>query len=426
MQIHELTKKRTQVNEDWRDTLSSVKTAVTSPIKSIRGAMDQSGSGLTLTQKVAGVKTDDAIKKTARQARRDFEVKAAQWAKTMGGTFVANKGMPASATTTPAQPVATAEPAAAAKAVDAKTMQNVYQTLQRVDDKQLDAIIKILTTKAGGAVTESQLSEVDWGAVGSKLKGAASATGSALKGAGKYLSKAAGATGRALAAAPGAIARGAGTTVGKIQNMPAQYRGAQQSAVGAKLTPQELQLTLTKIDQEQAKELLQYATQIQQMRQSGLKEGVNPELQDRFEEFLMQYVQKNLLAGKYFSRMANASEIQSLVREIADPANGNASMQENLWQQLVRACFVGEHTPAAGPGGEEPAADVGSTTPRRRAPAGSESPEAMVDSVKGAVGDLSAAGNKLRSNFTSGDNEVKSTGQPAVDAMLLSMGFRIR
>jgi hypothetical protein len=486
MQIHEITLKQ-QLDEALGSglgtaagkTVSGVKNAasfIASPFKNVAQGYKQG-------------RADQNISMLADKAYRAWQDYSMQWAKSQGGQYTqpgkgaapapqAGASAQQAAGQTPAQtPAASAKQAATAKqakpAGPATNMQTLYSTIQSLDNKQLNAIAKILSQRVGpeatmaalkkpapGApVSEGQLNELGWqdvkaGAqrayqavqptisnIGQQVKQGVQLAPQFAKQVGQGYKKAA-QTGMKMAkAAPGAIATAAGATAGAVAGMPGRaqtaYRTGKQFVSGPQMTVGELQQALFKLTPAQATKLYSFVQQLQTARKAGLKEGVTPAtLLPSYEQALKAFVQKNLLSGMQYSRLQNASQIDDLIKKIVDPTNDSASAQKDLWNKLVLASSVAQHAPASGPASSTaaPSAQAGATPgaqAQQATSAGGDSPEDLIqpvtqalDSAGAKVGTLKAIGQTLARGFTNNNTAIKSTGEPAVDALLMSMGFR--
>lgn len=137
---------------------------------------------------------------------------------------------------------------------------------------------------------------------------------------------------------------------------------------------------------------------------------------------LKQFVQKNLLSGQPYSRLQNADVIDNLITTMARPENADAAKQLPYWRKLVQQAAVADVLPQSAGAASAPA-DSGAT--------GQETPAELVQPVtqaeKGEGVDpavLSKAGAVLRNKFTGNKDDIGSTGDAAVDALLMAMGFK--
>jgi len=206
------------------------------------------------------------------------------------------------------------------------------------------------------------------------------------------------------------------------------------------MTVPELQVALTKLAGPEAQKLFSFVQQIQTARKSGLKEGLTPAtLLPGYESALKAFVQQNLLSGMQYSRLQNADKIDELVKQIVDPANDSASAQKDLWNKLTLAASVAQHNPAGAgksPSGQQAStADASATGGQQAATqntaADGETAEELQDTIRQTLGAVTGMdknaltiGQMVRKNHTGNDPSIRSTGVPAVDAMLLNMGFR--
>jgi hypothetical protein len=254
------------------------------------------------------------------------------------------------------------------------------------------------------------------------------------KAVGKEYSKAATKVGQAVKAAPGAVATAAGATAGAIAGMPARaqtaYRTGKQFATGPQMTTGELQQAIFKLTQAQATKLYSFVQQLQTARKAGLKEGISPAtLIPNYKQALKAFVQKNLLSGMQYSRLQNAQQIDDLIEKIVDPANDSASAQKDLWNKLTLAASVSQYNPAQA-GGPQSAGTTATPGGQQSAVGGGETAEELKDTIKQTLATVSdlpkqvlTAGNLIKRNHTDNNDSIKSTGVPAVDALLMNMGF---
>jgi hypothetical protein len=386
----------------------------------------------------------------ARQFRKAWEVFSVAWAKSKGGQYSAPgtakvAKQPAGAATGAAPAAGTAAPTAAGQ--NLAKQQALYATIQSLDNKQLNAVAKILSQRVGpeatmnalkapAPVTESTLNEFGW----NDFKAGAQQVGAGLKSAYKtvkpYAKKALKTGANVIKAAPGAIATGAGATAGAIAGMPGRattaYRSAKDSVSGPKMTMQELQLALTKLTTQQAQKLFAFVQQLQTARKAGLNEGIMPaNLLPGYEQALKAFVQKNLLSGTQYSRLQNAQDIDEIISDIVDPANDTPAAQESLWDKLVLATSVAQHEPgqyspsapaAAG------AAPAKSSTAQAQAPATSAK-AGTLNQIMDGIGitvnprQLKMLGQAMQQD--SGINEIHSNGDPVLDQLLTQLGYRV-
>lgn len=480
MQIHELTQKKpSQIDEALGSGLGgaagktvsgakNVASFVASPFKNIKQGYRQGRQD----QKVG------ALADKAYRAWQDYSI---QWAKSMGGQYSepgkgsapAQQGQAqGQAPSQQSQSQGQAAGGVAAKAKSPATnIQTLYSTIQSLDNKQLNAIAKILSQRVGPAATmaalkkpessapvsESQLNELGWqdvkagaqkayqavkptlSSMGQQVKQGVQLAPQFAKQVGQGYKKATQAGMKIAKAAPGAVATAAGATAGAVAGMPARaqtaYRTGKQFVSGPQMTTAELQQALFKLTPAQATKLYSFVQQLQMARKAGLKEGVSPDtLLPNYEQALKAFVQKNLLAGMQYSRLQNAQQIDDLIKKIVDPANDSASAQKDLWNKLVLSAGVAQHTPAGSPTPTSTAlgTQAGSTQPAQtaQASAGGETAEELIQPVQQALsqvskeGTLRAIGQTIARGFTNNNTAIKSTGEPAVDALLLSMGFK--
>jgi hypothetical protein len=460
MQIHELTrKKNTQLDEGVSDAIGGAAGQTVSGIKSVGNAIASPFRDIA-----SGYQTGRADQRTSALAdkfQRAWQQYAIQWAKSNGGQYTAPGRGAAPAQQSVAGQTTTDQTAAAPKATAQKSgaaaggMQALYSTIQSLDNKSLNGVATILSQKVGPAatmnalktpepgapMTEAQLNELGWNDIKAGAKSAYQTVAPVVQKAyqtAKPLVKQAVKTGvNAIKAAPGAVATAAGGTAGAIAGMPARastaYRASKATTSGPKLTMQELQTALFKLTPPQAQKLFAFVQQVQAARKAGIKEGITPDtLLPDYENALKAFVQKNMLAGMQYSRLQNASQIDGLIKKLVDPANDSASAQTDLWNKLTLAASVSQHAPAGG--GQQQASQAGGQQPSA---GGSQQPSASGETAEELQGTIAQAlsglgqdknaktvGQLVRKNFTNNAVDVGSTGVPAVDAMLINMGFR--
>jgi hypothetical protein len=139
---------------------------------------------------------------------------------------------------------------------------------------------------------------------------------------------------------------------------------------------------------------------------------------------LKQFVQKNLLSGLPYTRLQNADVIDSLITNMSKPENADPATQLPMWQQLVQQAAVADVLPASLSGAPAAATPAPTTT-------GNETPQELQPSVAATGKEVGAdpttlakVGEVLRAKFTNNETDIGSTGDPAVDALLLNMGFK--
>lgn len=150
----------------------------------------------------------------------------------------------------------------------------------------------------------------------------------------------------------------------------------------------------------------------------------------RYEQALKRFVQKNLFSGRDYGRLANAQEIDQLISTMSRPENADPRRQEPLWKNLALAAAVAQTVPVSAGGlaaEPEPGAQAADDTA-----GAAKTAQELVDPIEQNLEDnqvdtgvLNRAGQIVRQEFTNNRAEIRSTGNPNVDALLLSMGFRI-
>ena len=423
MQIHEITKKNTnlQLEEAVGDAVGAGIGRAVSGAKNVASFVTKPFKDIAQGYKTARLDQNTAA--VADKFQRAWQQYSVSWAKSQDGTYTAPGKAPAAATgsATPGATQPTTAPAAAA------TAQDLFGTVQALDDTQLAAVAKILKQRVGPKATMNALkttpvNEVSYQDIRSGVQRAATGVANVAK-----------AGVQAVKAAPGAIARAAGGTAGAIAGMPGAagtaYRGAKARTAGPAMTAAELQRALTTLSVPQAQELYSFVTQIQQARKAGLREGVNPPaLLPSYEQALKAFVQKNMWAGMQYSRLQNVAQIDDLIKQMVEPANDTAAKQKELWQKLTLASTVAQQNPAGSGAPADQATDPNKTP----GTGGGETAEMLVPTLKQALaktapeGTLNAMGSLVRQDFTNNDATVKSTGVPGVDALLMALKFNVQ
>jgi hypothetical protein len=449
MQIHEITikKKNTQLDEGVFDAVGGAVGKTISGVKNVGSAI--ASPFKDIAQGYQTGRMDQTISMLADKMNRGWQKYSVQWAKSQGGQYAApGKRAPAGTqaaggtqagngtdTTPPAQ-TKTKTSTTNAPAVD---IQQLKSTIQSLDNKKLNAVAAVLSQRVGpeatmnalknSEMTESQLNELGWQDIKTGAQKFGAGVKSAYQTAKPYVKQAAKTGMKAIKAAPGAIASGAAATAGSIAGMPGAastaYRDAKSRVAGPSMTVQEIQMALSRLTKTQAKQLFAFVQQIQAARKAGLKEGVTPAtLLPGYEQALKAFVQKNLLSGMQYSRLQNAQQFDDLVKKLVDPANDSASAQKDLWNKITLAASVAQHNPAGG----RQAGDAAAAGGQKQASGDGETAEELRDTIAQNLGkDLQAtqsAGALIRQLHTGNDDSIRSTGVPAVDALLLNMGFR--
>jgi len=186
----------------------------------------------------------------------------------------------------------------------------------------------------------------------------------------------------------------------------------------------------------------QYSTQWAKSQggQYTPRQGMMPvTLYPAWKQALTAFVQKNLLSGMQYSRLQNANQFDSLIDQLINSNSADPAEQKKIWNDLTLAASVAQHTPAAG---AAQAAAPGQTTlgqtaaPAQAAAAGQtaalgQTAAQLQQTVAQAIGQiapagtLSSVGKIIRQGFTNNNASVRSTGEPAVDALLMSLGFTV-
>lgn len=143
----------------------------------------------------------------------------------------------------------------------------------------------------------------------------------------------------------------------------------------------------------------------------------------KYEQALKQFVQKNLLSGLPYTRLQNAQEIDNLIKIMSEPANADSEKQWPYWQQLVKAAALADVLPQ---NLTQKAATASTASTTQGSPQELRDPVVAAEKQDAGVdpATLAKVGQVLRSKFTGNADDISSTGDPAVDALLLAMGFK--
>lgn len=146
----------------------------------------------------------------------------------------------------------------------------------------------------------------------------------------------------------------------------------------------------------------------------------------RYQQALKAFVQKNLLSGMPYNRLANAQEIDQIIKNISAPGLDPSKAAE-LWQQLALAAAVTYTVPQSSGGLEAPATPGGAE--KEKTTTDTVDPGTLAAAIKNKANVDAAAlaniGRTVRADFADNEDQIKSTGNPAVDALLQSMGFSV-
>ena len=169
-----------------------------------------------------------------------------------------------------------------------------------------------------------------------------------------------------------------------------------------------------------------------------------------YEKNLLAFVQKNLLGGAYLPNLTNKDEILALVKQLSAPTISNPAttppatippnqltealspaQEKELFTQLVTQGTLAQNV-AAGAGGQQPGNQPPGNQPLGNQPPGGDA-RSMVQGLQQVLasptgGQISAAqlqhiGKVVTAGFA-GTPNIKSTGNPGVDALLIAMGFQ--
>ena len=169
-----------------------------------------------------------------------------------------------------------------------------------------------------------------------------------------------------------------------------------------------------------------------------------------YEKNLLAFVQKNLLGGAYLPNLTNKDEILALVKQLSAPTISNPAttppatippnqltealspaQEKELFTQLVTQGTLAQNV-AAGAGEQHPGNQPPGNQPPGNQPPGGDA-RSMVQGLQQVLasptgGQISAAqlqhiGKVVTAGFA-GTPNIKSTGNPGVDALLIAMGFQ--
>jgi hypothetical protein len=443
MQIHEVTKKNNDsLNEGVGSALGGMAGSVVSGLGKVGSAVASPFKDVAQGYKTA--RADSTVRLLADKLMRAWQQYMVQWAKSQGGTYtLPGSGNTPSAPQTPAAqaqgaqtPAAQAKPTPGQQTVD---MEKIFNTVQSLDDKQLKAIYTILSQRVGPQATMNALkapepgavNEVSYQGIKDVAKGVATAAQTAYQKAAPVAKKVATAGMQAVKSAPKTLATTAGNVAGAVAGMPGAantaYRTNKQRVSGPSMTTGELNMAVSRLTVQQAEQLLAFVNQIQTGRKAGLREGISDNIPtDKYQEILKAFVQKNLFTGMQYSQIQNVGDIDKLIGDIVNPANDTMSKQKELWNKLTLAASVAQRK--AAPGATSGATNEPTSTASTGQASGETAEQLMGplrDSLEALGQDKNAKtiGQLIRQNFTNNNSTVQSSGVPAVDAMLRSMGF---
>ena len=146
-----------------------------------------------------------------------------------------------------------------------------------------------------------------------------------------------------------------------------------------------------------------------------------------------------MLGGMPYSRLANAGQIEDLVKDIADPNKQEDRGLDLLWNKLLQAVSVAYTLPQTS-GGLAPqgAPAVTGTAPAAASAAAKTKPQAPVDdamkaellqaaeALKMGKGQLQKIGQLISTEYANKNRTISSTGEPGVDTFLELMGFNVQ
>jgi hypothetical protein len=142
------------------------------------------------------------------------------------------------------------------------------------------------------------------------------------------------------------------------------------------------------------------------------------------ETALRAFIQKNLLGDlKYqYNSLTNVGQIESLIKQIVDPANADFNKQKPLWTKLATTVSVSQA------GGQAPGAKQPGGKPGAGSQAGGgvgTSPGEIATAIQDA-GVSPGVYKNMGLILRSGGGTVRSTGNPVVDAFLTSLNFNVQ
>ena len=165
-----------------------------------------------------------------------------------------------------------------------------------------------------------------------------------------------------------------------------------------------------------------------------------------YEKNLLAFVQKNLLGGAYLPNLTNKDEILALVKQLSAPTMSNPvttpaattpaattpptnqltealspAQEKELFTQLVTQGTLAQNIAAGSSGQQQGGQQQGGQQGNARSIYPQliqvlENAGVKPDTLKN-IGKIASQG------FGTGSNQITSTGNPAVDALLLAMGF---
>jgi len=170
-----------------------------------------------------------------------------------------------------------------------------------------------------------------------------------------------------------------------------------------------------------------------------------------YEKNLLAFVQKNLLGGAYLPNLTNKDEILALVKQLSAPTMSNPvttpaattpaattpptnqltealspAQEKELFTQLVTQGTLAQNI-AAGSSGQQQGGQQqgGQQQGGQQGNARSIYPQLIqvLENAGVKPDTLKNIGKIASQGFGTGSNQITSTGNPAVDALLLAMGF---
>lgn len=327
MQIYEMTRRKKQVTEDFKDLAKSAKTAITSPIKSAKTAFKKT-PGATLSDRVSNLDYDKKIEDYAKEAYKDW------------------------------------------KNYDARIQQSITDPAKK--QAYLD--------RSDGRYKKELTSFVQ-----KKLLN------------GRYI--------------PNLINRDEILSlIDQLSDEPEHVTPAAEPA--PEPTPPTPAPPSTA--PEHADDYKAYL--ISQVQNGSLPKAEAQRMWNKFTQEVV--IPANMAATRADQIAKKNAETQQQVNEFIEP-----NKEKELFYQLVRQAAQAQEETRTGKSQSKQ-----STQQPEQNSALQSDPKMLVSTMSqslGQLGDLKAMGDLVRSNFTSGDNEVHSTGVRAVDAMLVAMGFKL-
>ena len=217
------------------------------------------------------------------------------------------------------------------------------------------------------------------------------------------------------------------------------------SALGQKISPtgdfkaaynEKLRSQQTKMVADKAyKAWTNYAQQLRAAIKDPVKlQAFDDRTDDLYKKSLTAFVQKNLLGGAYMPNLTNKTDILALIDKLSEPKTGivkealDPATEKDLFTQLVAQGTLSQTVAATG---QKAGADADNTNPGTKSAADTGDARSRTQEIVGYIEQAGVKPDNLKNigkvvtgaAGESGPN-VRSTGNPAVDAMLIAMGFQ--